>query len=118
MIYLYEFLYRGRAASEAGESTYHVALASDALDEFGNLPPPGLPMSVGEARDSGWDLPEIAAAINAETIIEIEEARRDLKAAQKRLEVAETEVARLTAELDTVKEHAPDPDRPMRIPTY
>lgn len=69
--YLYEFLYRGRAPGSSEAPDYHVILAQDAEDAFGNTNTSMSPaMTPDQAKAMGFDLPAITSAINAGTMAE------------------------------------------------
>lgn len=70
-LHLYEFLFRGRPAGSAEPPAYHVILADDGSDAFGQptlaLSPA---MTPGQAKARGFGLPEIVGAIDAALMAE------------------------------------------------
>lgn len=70
-LYLYEFLYRGRAPDSAEAPAYHVILAQDATDAFGNrATATSAALTPEQAETFGFDLPAIVTAIDAATLAE------------------------------------------------
>lgn len=81
-IFLYEFLYRGRPGGSAEPPAWHLILGSATVNDFGKSQiAAGDAMSVTQAKEAGWGLPEIVAAINADVLVETE-AQRVLNVAQ------------------------------------
>lgn len=70
-LHLYEFLYRGRPTGSPEAPSYHVVLADDGTDAFGQptyaLSPA---MTPDQAKVKGFDLPAIVSAINEGLIAE------------------------------------------------
>jgi hypothetical protein len=63
--HLYEFLYRGRPEGHPEPPDYHVILADDGLNTFGNPTIAYSPaLTPDQAKAQGFDLPSICAAIN------------------------------------------------------
>jgi hypothetical protein len=95
-LYVYEFFYRGRAPGSAEPPAWHLILASDAKDEFGRTPPPGLAMSMAQAKAAGWGLPEIVKAINADLLAEAEALRAARAAGEAEFETEKRRADELT----------------------
>jgi len=88
-VYVYEFLYRGRAPGDATPPAWHIALRSATTDDFGRtvLSEPLL-LNMTQAAQQEWDLPAIISAINAETLAFAEAETARANAAEQALEDA------------------------------
>ena len=88
-IFIHEFLYRGRPEGAAEPPAWHLTLVSTGTNDFGETVRSEKTLTMAEAQAAGWDLPEIIAAINAETLIELDAKRAEVVALQAKLETAE-----------------------------
>lgn len=99
-LYIYEFLYRGRAPGSVEKPAWHLILASDMKDELGREPQPGFAMTMEQAKAKGFGLPEIVGAINAEILGEVETLRAERIVKDAEIETLTAEKATLEAERD------------------
>lgn len=96
--YVEEFLYRGRPSGDPRSADWHLVVGIDGIDPSGRPYPPMPIMSSSQAIAAGWPLPEVLAAINAETLDALVSARseRDLVIAER--DRLTTECSQLTVE--------------------
>lgn len=91
-LFLYEFLFRGRHPGDDNPAAYHVILGYQADDEFGGrsivLSPAMTPQ---QAKEKGFDLPQIVSEIDTAMATEI-------SALQEKVDAAAAENERLAAQ--------------------
>ena len=98
MIYLDEFLYRGRAPGDDRAPAWHVVLGSVGTDAFGRpFRDTTAPLTPDAALALGYDLPAILAAINTETLRECETLRAKAAEDEQRIAALDTAVKDATA---------------------
>lgn len=97
-LYLYEFLFRGRAPGATEPPDYHVILAQDTVDPFTGQPTTNtsLAMTPEQAKARGFDIPAVVAAIDTGTMAE-NTALKDQVA------TLQSQVADLQMQLDAAK---------------
>lgn len=76
-IYVDEFLYRGR--SDTTKSAWHVVLASEDVDPFGQIVVHlSAPMTPVQASEQGFPLEKILADINTQLLDDLNKAREQI----------------------------------------
>ncbi len=71
--YVFEVLYRGRPAGSTEPPAYHVILAVDDVDAFGNPTHVESPaLNIEQAAAQGYKLPDLLAELNATTAASLE----------------------------------------------
>ncbi len=74
-IYLYEFLYRGRHENSDESPAWHIILASEETDSFGNNLRSEKTFNIHEAEKIGFTLETIISGINTDIMKENERLR-------------------------------------------
>lgn len=93
--YIEEFLYRGRRKDDTRPTGWHIIIGVEGNDPLGRPYPPMPIMASGQAIEQGWDIPEILAEINAETLADLEAERASARTLSNQLSSAQAEVAQL-----------------------
>lgn len=114
-MFVYEFLFRGRAPSDAAPSAWHVQLG-DVVTSFGTSKTVVSDvMTPAAAKAFGFDLTTIIADINMQTLADLKTVKDALKDATTEIDATKTSLAAVTAERDAahaelaaLKEDAPD----------
>jgi hypothetical protein len=86
MIYVHEFLWRGREPGSAETPAWHVILADVGTDGFGQPTRSERTLNVAQATEAGFDLDAIVAGINTAALTELEALRAEVEAQRAELE--------------------------------
>jgi hypothetical protein len=84
MIYVHEFLWRGRAPDSDEPPAWHITLAETGTDGFGRPTRSERTLNMTQAIEAGFDLQTIVAGINAAALADAEARRAEIEALRER----------------------------------
>lgn len=101
-IHIHEFLYRGRPEGSAEEPAWHLIVASIGKDNFGSPTRAERTLNMAQAKEAGWELPKIIAAINADLMRECEALKAVNAEEKQKSDQAKQEIETLRGERDAL----------------